>query len=77
MKHIIILTFVYALYSGKYQKSDIEFYKENIVHVFNWDGNRVNTIELDKDVTRIASTEEYLFALCENENGYEIYKYEL
>lgn len=69
--------FVYALYSGKYQRQGNDFYQNNIVHVFDWYGERVSTFKLDKSVLSIASTSKHLYALYEGDNGYEILKYQL
>ncbi len=69
--------YVYALYSGKYQRDGVDFYQANVVHVFDWYGKLISEILLDKEAQSIATNQEYLFALYEGENGYDIAKYKL
>lgn len=69
--------FVYALYSGKPQVSGTKFYQGDQIHVFDWSGNRLKTIKLDKEAISIASNQSLLYALYEGNNGYEIAEYKL
>lgn len=68
---------VYALYSGKPQIRGTNFYQGHEVHVFGWDGELINKIELDKQAFSVTCNEHHLYALYEGENGYEIAEYEL
>ena len=67
--------FVYALYSGKPQLPGTKFYQGNEVHVFDWNGQLLKKIELDKESISITCNQTDLYALFEGENGYEIVKY--
>jgi hypothetical protein len=69
--------YVYALYSGKFQVRGTDFYKGTIIHVFDWDGNLVKIIELDKGSLSITCNQKELYSLYEGEDGFEIAKYNL
>jgi len=67
--------YVYALYSGKLQAQGTDFYRGNLAHVFDWEGNFVRILELDKAVSSIARGQDRLYALYTGENGYDIAEY--
>jgi len=67
--------YVYALYSGKQQAPGTDFYRGNLVHVFDWEGNFVRILELDKAVSSITGGPDRLYALYGGENGYDIAEY--
>ena len=68
--------YVYALYSGRFVKDGENI--SNIVHVFDWNGNPVCKITLDKDVRNFAIAGSKIYALYEDADiGYEIIEYVL
>jgi len=67
--------YVYALYSGKLQAPGTDFYRGNLVHVFDWEGNFVRILELDKAVSSITGAPGRLYALYGGENGSDIAEY--
>lgn len=70
--------YVYALYSGRTQVRGEPFYCGNTIHVFDWDGNPIQEIKLDKDVQYISSSNNKIYALFEDkENGYDLISYDL
>ncbi|MDD4032271.1 MAG: BF3164 family lipoprotein [Bacteroidales bacterium] len=71
---------IYALYSGKNQKKGISYQQGNIIHVFNWEGNPLYRLTLDKEVRHIDvdSSRKTLYALYENNIGdFEVAQYAL
>lgn len=68
---------VYALYSGKPQIRGTSFYSGHEVHVFDWEGNFIRKLKLDRQVTSITCNQNRLYALFDGENGYEIAEYTL
>lgn len=70
--------YIYALYSGMFQREGEPFISGNTVHVFNWDGLPVCLLRLDKRVRDIAVQGNKLYGLYEDtEIGYEIVEYVL
>lgn len=70
--------YIYGLYSGRFQRDGIPFFKGNTIHVLDWNGNPVCQIKLDKDVNDIAVTGNKLYALYEDTDiGYEVIEYVL
>ena len=67
--------YVYALYSGKFQIPGTDFYQGNEVHVFDWKGNLVKKLILDKPSLSITCNETQLFTLYEAKDGYDIAEY--
>jgi len=67
--------YVYALYSGKLQAQGTDFYRSHVVHVFDWEGNFVRIMELDRDVSSITICQNWLYALYVGEKGYDLAKY--
>lgn len=70
--------YIFALYSGRFQKKENAFYLGNEVHVFDWDGNPCYLLNLDCDGSSLAVNENKMFVLAEYENeGYDIVEYNL
>lgn len=69
--------YVYALFSGKFQKKDTTFFTGNVVQVFNWSGVLVCELHLDREVLSVSSGRDVLFALYEGEAGYDLAEYSL
>ena len=70
--------YIYALYSGRFQREGMPYWLGNTIHVFDWDGNPVCRINLDKDVRDIAVVQGKLYAMYEDaEIGYQIIEYVL
>ena len=70
--------YIYGLYSGRFQLKETPYFKGNTVHVFDWIGNPVCQIKLDKDVLDIAVVKNKLYALYEDADiGYEVIEYVL
>ena len=70
--------YIYGLYSGRFQRDGIPFFKGNIVHVLDWNGNPVCQFKLDKDVKDIAVVKNKLYALYEDDEiGFEVVEYVL
>jgi len=63
---------VYVLYSGKPQVRGTDFYQGHVVHVFDWEGNFVRIMELDKEVSSITVIQDRLYALYVGESGYDL-----
>jgi hypothetical protein len=64
--------FIYALYSGKkIQDNRNHFWFGNKVLVFDWEGNPVNMLMLDREVKSISvdNGDNTLFGITENEEG--------
>jgi hypothetical protein len=58
--------YIYALYSGQKTDSDTSIYGKKI-HVFDWDGNPILEILLDRYISSIDVKDGYLYALENNE----------
>lgn len=70
--------YIFALYSGRFQKEENAFYIGNEVHVFDWDGNPCYLLNLDCEGSSLAVNENKLFVLAEYENeGNDIVEYNL
>ena len=70
--------YIFALYSGKYQRQGESFNTSNQIHVFDWDGNPHCLINLDTDGSFIAVNKDKLFLLTSDpDNGYDIVEYKL
>ena len=70
--------YIYGLYSGRFQRDGIPYFKGNTIHVLDWNGSPVCQINLDKDVTDIAVVKNKLYALYEDADiGYEVIEYVL
>ncbi len=73
--------YLYNLYTGKEMKrKSKDFRQSNKVFVFDWEGNPIKTIMLDREVSSIAIDEdrEVLYASSENNDGeLELIKFSL
>lgn len=70
--------YIYALYSGLYQREGEPFISGNTIHVFDWNGLPVSQLNLDRRVRDIAVNGHKLYALYEDkEIGYELIEYTL
>lgn len=68
--------YIYALYSGRYQREGESFHSGNEVHVFDWDGKPLCLIHLDRNAQYLAATPQGFFALCDNaDEGYDVVEY--
>lgn len=61
--------YVFALYSGKYQSKDEDFNRGSEVHVYDWDGNEVCKIVLDRNALCMAVNKSSMFIVEETEDG--------
>lgn len=70
--------YIYALYSGLYQREGEPFISGNTVHVFDWNGFPISQLKLDKRVRDIAVNGNKLYGLYEDKDiGYELIEYSL
>lgn len=70
--------YIYALYSGLYQREGEPFISGNTVHVFDWNGFPISQLKLDKRVRDIAVKGNKLYGLYEDKDiGYELIEYTL
>lgn len=70
--------YIYALYSGLFQRKGEPFISGNIVHIFDWNGSPVCQLTLDKRVRDIAVNGNKLYGLYEDKDiGYELIEYVL
>ena len=70
--------YIYALYSGLYQSDGGPFFSGNVVHVFDWDGNPVCELALDRRLLDIAIMGDKMYGLYQDESaGYEVVEYVL
>ncbi len=70
--------YVYGLFSGKsINERGEDAYRSNKVHLFDWDGNLIKILELDKEVLNITLADNSLFGICESEKGFDIAKFVL
>ncbi|MBR1941495.1 MAG: hypothetical protein IJ845_09215 [Bacteroidaceae bacterium] len=72
--------YIYALYSGKpYYDSNNQLNSgADKVHVFDWDGNPVVCLNLDREARIITGTDDTLYAkIVLSDGGYEIREYKL
>lgn len=72
--------YIYALYMGR-PSDDITKtgYNSTIVKVYNWDGQLCKELSLDKNVNDIKVTpdDQFLYAIEESDDGYNVLKYKL
>lgn len=57
--------YIFALYSGRFQKERNAFYLGNEVHVFDWNGNPHYLLHLDCEGSSLAVNENRLYILAE------------
>lgn len=70
--------YIYALYSGLYQSDGGPFTSGNVVQVFDWDGNPVCELALDRRLLDIAIMGDKMYGLYQDESaGYEVVEYVL
>lgn len=70
--------YIYALYSGLYQSDGGPFTSGNVVHVFDWEGNPVCELALDRRLLDIAIMGDKMYGLYQDESaGYEVVEYVL
>lgn len=72
--------YIYALYMGRpYDDIKKTGYVSTIVKVYNWDGELCKELSLDKLVRNIAITpdDQFLYAIEESDDGYNVLKYKL
>lgn len=71
--------YIFALYSGRFQKENNAFYLGNEVRVFDWKGEPLYSLQLDCEGSALAVKENKLFILSESmDTGeYDIVEYDL
>lgn len=72
--------YIYALYMGRpYDDIAKTGYNSTIVKVYNWDGQLCKELSLDKNVNDIKVTpdDQFLYAIEESEDGYNVLKYKI
>jgi hypothetical protein len=53
--------YIFALYSGSFQSEDPMYYLGNEIHVFDWDGNPVQKLKTDRNLSHICVSEDTLY----------------
>lgn len=70
--------YVYALYSGKVIRSlNSQAYISDKIQVFNWHGDFLYEMALDKEISYIAMDKNIIYGLYETAAGYDIIKFNI
>jgi len=69
--------YIYALYVGEETDFKVDFPKGQIIHIFDWNGNFVRKLHLDKEGSHIGIDAKNHVLLIKNDSTDEIYKYSL